>query len=117
MLKCILRSNAGSDRSIGFRYTHSAFGGGTKEIEIWIRLLLIKKRHQYGGKLKLQHKHYSNLDVMLSMDSGNAHIAAIGVKVITLWEQHPYAGFYPLINQWKMRWFLIEINFHFGIWE
>jgi hypothetical protein len=23
---------------------------------------------------------------------------------------HPYAGFSPLINQWKMRWFLIEIN-------
>jgi hypothetical protein len=34
------------------------------------------------------------------------------VKVITLWgATHPYAGFYPLINQWKMRWFLIEINF------
>jgi ADP-heptose:LPS heptosyltransferase len=28
----------------------------------------------------------SNLDVMVSMDSGNAHIAAmLGVKVITLW--------------------------------
>jgi hypothetical protein len=81
-------------------------------------LLLIKKRHQYGGKTQTATQTFiSNLDVMLSMDSGNAHIAAIGVKVITLWEQHPYAGFYPLINQWKMRWFLIEINFHFGIWE
>ena len=34
---------------------------------------------------------------MLSMDSGNAHIAAmLGVRVITLWgATHPYAGFKP----------------------
>jgi ADP-heptose:LPS heptosyltransferase len=39
----------------------------------------------------------SNLDVMLSMDSGNGHLAAIfGVPVITLWGvTHPYAGFKP----------------------
>jgi len=39
----------------------------------------------------------SNLDSMLSMDSGNGHIAAIlGIKVITLWgATHPYAGFIP----------------------
>jgi ADP-heptose:LPS heptosyltransferase len=39
----------------------------------------------------------SNLDVMLSMDSGNAHIAAmLDVKVITLWgATHPFAGFAP----------------------
>ena len=39
----------------------------------------------------------SNLDVMLSMDSGNGHIAAmLGVPVITLWgATHPYAGFLP----------------------
>ena len=52
-----------------------------------------------AGKLKLQQELQliSNLDVMLSMDSGNAHIAAmLGVKVITLWgATHPYAGFLP----------------------
>jgi len=39
----------------------------------------------------------SNLDVMLAMDSGNAHMAAmVGVKVITVWGiTHPYAGFLP----------------------
>jgi ADP-heptose:LPS heptosyltransferase len=38
-----------------------------------------------------------NLDVMLSMDSGNAHIAAMyGVKTITLWgATHPFTGFSP----------------------
>ncbi|WP_394748499.1 glycosyltransferase family 9 protein [Spongiimicrobium salis] len=39
----------------------------------------------------------SQLDLMLSMDSGNAHIAAMfGIPVVTLWGiTHPYAGFYP----------------------
>ena len=34
---------------------------------------------------------------MLSMDSGNAHIAAmLGVQVVSLWgATHPYAGFMP----------------------
>ena len=38
-----------------------------------------------------------NLDVMLAMDSGNAHMAAMmGVAVVTLWGvTHPYAGFSP----------------------
>jgi len=39
----------------------------------------------------------SHLDVMLSMDSGNAHLAAMfGKKVVTIWGvTHPHAGFYP----------------------
>jgi ADP-heptose:LPS heptosyltransferase len=39
----------------------------------------------------------SNLELMIAMDSGNAHLAAMfGVKVITIWGvTHPYAGFYP----------------------
>ncbi|RRA95305.1 lipopolysaccharide heptosyltransferase family protein [Paenimyroides viscosum] len=38
-----------------------------------------------------------HLDVMLSMDSGNAHIAVMyGVSVVTLWgNTHPFAGFVP----------------------
>ena len=39
----------------------------------------------------------SNLDIMLSMDSGNGHLAVMyGVPVISLWGvTHPYAGFAP----------------------
>lgn len=39
----------------------------------------------------------AHLDLMLSMDSGNGHLAAIaGVPVVTLWGgTHPYAGFGP----------------------
>jgi len=76
------------------------FGGGKREIEI---LNSLSSKHEnvinMAGKIKFQQELelISNLDVMLSMDSGNAHIAAmLGVKVITLWgATHPYAGFSP----------------------
>jgi ADP-heptose:LPS heptosyltransferase len=76
------------------------FGGGKKEIKILNSLASNNKNViNMAGQLKLQQELQliSNLDVMLSMDSGNAHIAAIfGVKVITLWgATHPYAGFSP----------------------
>jgi len=47
--------------------------------------------------LRQELKLISNLDVMISMDSANAHMAAMkGIKVITLWgATHPYAGFGP----------------------
>jgi len=39
----------------------------------------------------------ANLDVMVAMDSGNAHLSAIyNVPTVTLWGvTHPYLGFYP----------------------
>jgi ADP-heptose:LPS heptosyltransferase len=39
----------------------------------------------------------SHLDLMVSMDSANAHLSAMyGIPTITLWGvTHPYAGFYP----------------------
>src|SRR5690606_4124100 len=52
-----------------------------------------------AGKLKFTQELslIQHLNVMLSMDSGNGHIAAMyGVSVVTLWGQtHPYAGFFP----------------------
>ena len=76
------------------------FGGGNKEIEILNSFANGKENViNVAGKLKLQQELdlISNLDVMLSMDSGNAHIAAMfGIKVITLWgATHPFAGFAP----------------------
>ena len=76
------------------------FGGGKKEIEILDSLASNKENViNMAGKIKFQQELalISNLDVMLSMDSGNAHIAAmLGVKVITLWgATHPFAGFSP----------------------
>ena len=76
------------------------FGGGPKEIEILNKFTLAKDNViNLAGKIPFQQElHFiSNLDLMLSMDSGNAHIAAmLGVKVITLWgATHPFAGFAP----------------------
>ncbi len=76
------------------------FGGGKKEIEVLDSLSKpFENVINMAGKIKFQQELQliSNLDVMLSMDSGNAHIAAmLGVKVITLWgATHPYAGFLP----------------------
>jgi ADP-heptose:LPS heptosyltransferase len=76
------------------------FGGGKKEIEILDSLSQpFENVINMAGKIKFQQELQliSNLDVMLSMDSGNAHIAAmLGVKVVTLWgATHPYAGFLP----------------------
>jgi len=76
------------------------FGGGKKEVQI---LNSLSKDHKniinIAGKIEFQQELtlISNLDVMLSMDSGNAHIAAIfGVNVITLWgATHPFSGFSP----------------------
>jgi ADP-heptose:LPS heptosyltransferase len=76
------------------------FGGGKKEIEL---LNSLSKGQEnvvvVAGQLKFQQELQliSNLDLMLSMDSGNAHIAAmLGVKVITLWgATHPFTGFSP----------------------
>ena len=76
------------------------FGGGNKEIEILNSFSNAKENViNVAGKLKLQQELdlISNLDTMISMDSGNAHIAAmLGIKVITLWgATHPFAGFAP----------------------
>ncbi|MEZ0007402.1 ADP-heptose:LPS heptosyltransferase [Flavobacterium sp. 28YEA47A] len=81
-------------------YAVFLFGGGNKEIEILNQLAQGKENViTVAGKLKLEEeiKLISNLDLMLSMDSGNSHIAAmLGIKVITLWgATHPYAGFLP----------------------
>lgn len=82
------------------KYKILLFGGGAKEVDV-----LEKVAGTYenvlcmAGKLDLSEELQliSNLDAMLSMDSGNAHLAAnYGIPVVTLWGvTHPYAGFYP----------------------
>jgi ADP-heptose:LPS heptosyltransferase len=81
-------------------HTIFLFGGGQKEKE-QLQTLVGNKTNvlNMAGKIPFQDELnlISNLDVMLSMDSGNAHIAAmLGVPVVTLWgATHPYAGFLP----------------------
>lgn len=74
------------------------FGGGKAEKEVlehWEQTfpgsLCVAGKMTFEEELSV----ISNLDAMLSMDSGNAHLAAMyGVPVVTLWGvTHPYAGF------------------------
>lgn len=76
------------------------FGGGKNQAAILNRWQqFYDNTLSVVGKFSLDEEMdiISNLDVMLSMDSGNAHIAAmLGIKVITIWGvTHPYAGFAP----------------------
>lgn len=76
------------------------FGGGEKEIVLlektaasFPNVINIAGQFSFSEELSL----ISNLDAMISMDSGNGHLAAMfGVPVITIWGvTHPYAGFTP----------------------
>ncbi len=76
------------------------FGGGKKETQI---LDTIANKYDntlnVAGKFKLQEELtlISNLDCMVSMDSGNAHFAAMfGINTLTIWGiTHPFTGFAP----------------------
>ena len=85
-------------------YTVVLFGGGQKEIMMLDEIANSNNNViNLAGKLTLNEELdiISNLSVMISMDSGNAHIAAmLGVEVISLWGvTHPFAGFYPFNQQ------------------
>src|SRR5690554_1835895 len=76
------------------------FGGGEEEIKKLNTLqqdldnvTVVAGKVSFEEELQLM----QHLDVMLSMDSGNGHLAAMyGVKVISLWgHTHPFAGFVP----------------------
>jgi len=76
------------------------FGGGQQEVEILHQFENdFENTINLAGKLSLDEELdvISNLDIMLSMDSGNAHLAAmLDKKVITIWGvTHPFAGFAP----------------------
>jgi ADP-heptose:LPS heptosyltransferase len=76
------------------------FGGGRHEAAILEKMTLLGPNCiNTANKVSFEHELelISNLDLMLSMDSGNAHLAALyGVNTITLWgATHPYAGFAP----------------------
>ncbi|NQX86885.1 MAG: glycosyltransferase family 9 protein [Flavobacteriaceae bacterium] len=80
------------------------FGGGKREEEL---LEVVAGQYEntvnLAGQLTLDEELdvISNLNCMIAMDSGNAHIAAmLGVHVITLWGvTHPFAGFYPFYQK------------------
>lgn len=75
-------------------------GGGpeeTRKLKAWEaefrNCICVAGKGSLGQELQL----IGNLDLVVSMDSGNGHLAALyGIPVITLWGvTHPYAGFAP----------------------
>lgn len=82
------------------KYRIFLFGGGKKEVEQLNKLAKpFGNVSNMAGILNFEEELslISNLDLMISMDSGNGHLAALfGIPVITLWGvTHPYAGFAP----------------------
>jgi ADP-heptose:LPS heptosyltransferase len=74
------------------------FGGGKKEtetLEKWERE--IPNTHSLSGKLSLTEElnKISELELMISMDSANMHLASLmGTRCVSVWgATHPYAGF------------------------
>lgn len=75
------------------------FGGGGKEretLDLWAkRYANCTNASAVLGGMRNELILMSHLDVMISMDSGNMHLASlVGTKVVSIWgATHPYAGF------------------------
>lgn len=85
------------------KHTILLFGGGKEEADLlstfegkYTNIINCAGKLSFSEELEI----VSNIDVMLAMDSGNAHIAAmLGKSVVTIWNvTHPFAGF-PPFNQ------------------
>lgn len=81
-------------------YTILLFGGGEEEKKVLEKWAIdYNNSVNLVGKLSFKEELalISQLNLMLAMDSGNAHLAALfGIPTLTLWGvTHPYAGFYP----------------------
>ncbi len=75
------------------------FGGGREEIEVLTTWeTQFKNTFCLAGKIKLDDelRVMEQLDIMLTMDSANMHLASlVGTPVISVWgATHPFAGFY-----------------------
>ena len=71
-------------------------GDEQKKLEEWS--VRIKNARTFAGKLSMSEELalMSRLDVMVSMDSANMHLASLaGTRVVSIWgATHAYAGFY-----------------------
>ncbi|MDO5104906.1 glycosyltransferase family 9 protein [Capnocytophaga sp.] len=75
------------------------FGGGNHQKQTVEKISHLPNVENMIGRISFEEELQliANLDIMVSMDSGNAHLAAMyGVPTLTIWGvTHPYAGFYP----------------------
>jgi len=80
------------------KYRIYFFGGGKHEVETldkWVSQ--IPNAENVAGKLSLKEElsKIARLEIMISMDSANMHLASlVGTRCISVWgSTHPYAGF------------------------
>ncbi|WP_228442986.1 glycosyltransferase family 9 protein [Chryseobacterium nematophagum] len=85
-------------RLLAKKYKVYFFGGGSKEtetLEKWEKE--IPNTKSLSGKLSLEEEldKISQLELMISMDSANMHLASLmGTRCVSIWgATHPYAGF------------------------
>lgn len=85
-------------RILAQKYTIYFFGGGKKEtetLEKWASE--IPNTQSLSGKLNLSEelRKISELELMISMDSANMHLASLmGTRCVSVWgATHPFAGF------------------------
>ncbi|MDR3024135.1 MAG: glycosyltransferase family 9 protein [Chryseobacterium sp.] len=85
-------------RILAQKHTVYFFGGGKKETETLERWESeIPNTKNLAGKLNLTEElnHIAGLELMISMDSANMHLASlVGTRCVSIWgATHPYAGF------------------------
>ena len=85
-------------RILAKKHTVYFFGGGKKETETLEKWEAeIPNTKNLAGKLNLTEElnHIARLELMISMDSANMHLASlVGTRCVSIWgATHPYAGF------------------------
>ncbi|QXU51676.1 glycosyltransferase family 9 protein [Chryseobacterium sp. D764] len=85
-------------RILAQKHTVYFFGGGKKETETLDKWESeIPNTKNLSGKLNLTEElnHIAGLELMISMDSANMHLASlVGTRCVSIWgATHPYAGF------------------------
>lgn len=85
-------------RILSLKHKIYFFGGGkeeTEQLEKWKKQ--IPNSENYAGKLNLKEElqKISELEIMISMDSANMHLASlVGTRCVSIWgATHPFAGF------------------------
>ena len=74
------------------------FGGNSEKgiLDQWAKEF--ERTQSIAGKMSFENEleYIARLDVMISMDSANMHLASLfGVPVVSIWgATHPFAGFY-----------------------
>lgn len=93
LMQCVVDDLAKTDSTLFLFGSKSELPQLEAFAKNWNNIKIVAGKLSFEQELVL----ISNLDVMLAMDSGNAHLAAIfNIPTVTLWgATHPHTGFSP----------------------